>query len=441
VTGLPPRYTDVQHIARGGMGDVYRATDTVLGRTVAVKVLSERYADDDDVKRRFKNEGLAAARLSGAPSTVTIFDVGEHGGQPYLVMEYLEGGSLEQVLKRGRPDTADALRWLDEAAEGIDAGHAAGVVHRDVKPGNLLLDSRGEVHVADFGVASAVGLDSLTAAGTVLGTAGYLAPEQAQGQRATAASDRYALAVVAWELLTGRRPFEADSPTAEAIAHVNTPVPSISPDLDPVFHRALAKDPRQRYPSAAGFVADLRRALEPEPTVETRAMPPPRRRGLLVPMLIVGALLLLGGGIAAAGLLNEDEPTAAPRTVERTITREGTTVTTSVTTTAPAPTTTPPPPPPPATPPPASGKSGIQLTDEATALLSQGRWAEAEAVARQAVAKLQGSGELYEAYAEYDLGRALAEQGKCPEALQHLNRSEQLQGSRGPITAAKRRCS
>lgn len=434
-TGLPPRYKDVEHIARGGMGDVYRATDTVLGRTVAVKVLSERYAGDADVKRRFKNEGLAAARLSGAPSTVTIFDVGEDAGQPYLVMEYFEGGSLEQVLKRGRPETADALRWLDHAARALDAGHAAGVVHRDVKPGNLLLDSRGEVHVVDFGVASAAGLDSLTQTGMVLGTAGYLAPEQAQGQRATPATDRYALAIVAWELLTGRRPFESDSPTAEAMAHVNAPVPSISPELDPVFRRALAKDPRERYPSAAAFVADLRRALEPEPTAQTRALPPPRRRGLLVPALLVGALLLLGGGIAVAGLLNDDEPTATPRTVERTITQEGTTVTTSVTTTAPAPT------PPPPTPPPASGKSGVQLTDEATALLNQGRWAEAEAVARQAVAKLQGSGELYEAYAEYDLGRALAEQGKCPEALQHLNRSEQLQGSRGPITAAKRRCS
>lgn len=435
--GLPPRYTDVQHIARGGMGDVYRATDTVLGRTVAVKVLSERYADDDDVKRRFKNEGLAAGRLSGAPSTVTIFDVGEDGGQPYLVMEYLEGGSLEQVLRRGRPDTADALRWLDHAARALDAGHAAGVVHRDVKPGNLLLDSRGEVHVADFGVASAAGLDSLTATGMVLGTAGYLAPEQAQGQRATPASDRYALAVVAWELLTGRRPFESDSPTAEAMAHVNAPVPSISPELDPVFRRALAKDPRERYSSAVSFVADLRRALEPAPTARTTVLPPQRRRSLLVPILLVGALLLLGGGIAVAALLNQDDQTTAPRTVARTITQEGTTVTTSVTTTAPAP--TPPPPPPP--PPPASAKSGVQLTDEATALLSQRRWAEAEVVARQAVAKLQGSGEVYEAYAEYDLGRALAEQGKCPEALQHLNRSEELQGSRGPITAAKQRCS
>ncbi len=448
--GLPPRYTDVQHIARGGMGDVYRATDTVLGRTVAIKVLAERYADDEDIKRRFKNEGLAAARLSGAPSTVTIFDVGEDGGSPYLVMEYLEGGSLEQRLRRGRPDPADALRWLEQAAAGLDAGHAAGVVHRDVKPGNLLLDSRDEIHVADFGVASAAGLDSLTMTGMVLGTAGYLSPEQAQGQRATPESDRYALGVVAWELLTGKRPFESESPTAEATSHVNAPIPSISPQLDPVFRRALAKDPKERYPSAAVFVSDLRRALEPEPTEETVAVasggpPPPRRRpSLLVPALIVGALLLLGGGIAVAGLLDDDsEPQTTTvvqvttargtvTTVQRTVTAEPKTTATTQTT---APTTTAPPPPP------ATGQSGQQLTDEATALLAQGRWTEAEAVARQAVAKLQGSGETYEAYAEYNLGRALAEQGKCEEALEHLNRSEELQGSRPPITAAKEKCS
>src|ERR687897_1724597 len=260
---LPSRYTDVEHIARGGMGDVYRATDTVLGRTVAVKLLAERYAGDEDVKRRFKNEALAAARLSGAPSTVTIFDVGETDGQAFIVMEFLEGGSLGQRLRAGRPDPADVLRWLEQTAAALDAGHAAGVIHRDVKPGNLLLDGNGQLHVADFGVASAAGLDSLTMTGMVLGTSGYLSPEQARGERATPASDRYGLAVVAWELLTGRRPFESDNPTAEAAAHANAPIPSFSPELDPVFQRALAKDPEERYPSAAAFVADLHRALEP----------------------------------------------------------------------------------------------------------------------------------------------------------------------------------
>ena len=203
---LPPRYTDVEHVARGGMGDVYRATDTVLGRTVAVKVLGDRYSGDPDVRRRFKNEGRAAARLSGAPSTVTIFDVGDAEEQPYIVMEFLEGGSLEERLKAGRPNTDEVLRWLDQAAAALDAGHAAGVVHRDVKPGNLLLDERDELHVADFGVASAVGLDSLTMTGMVLGTSGYLSPEQARGERATPASDRYALGGVGGAGRGGPRP-------------------------------------------------------------------------------------------------------------------------------------------------------------------------------------------------------------------------------------------
>jgi predicted Ser/Thr protein kinase len=448
---LPPRYTDVEHVARGGMGDVFRATDTVLGRTVAVKVLAERYAEDEDVKRRFKNEALAAARLSGAPSTVTIFDVGQNDGQPFIVMEFLEGGSLEQHLRAGRPDTSDVLRWLEQTAAALDAGHAAGVIHRDVKPGNLLLDGRGELHVVDFGVASAVGLDSLTMTGTVLGTAGYLSPEQAQGHRATPASDRYGLAIVAWELLTGRRPFESESPTAEAAAHVNAPLPAISehglpPELDPVFKRALAKDPNARYDSAADFVAALRGALDHAAgatgelaTVEEQTyVRPERRRGLVAGGVVLGALGLLGAGLAMAGVLGGDgEPQTT--TVVEVRTRQGKVTTVRETVTQPPP----PAPTPPATPPPppaASGKSGVQLTDEATALLGQGRWAEAEVVARQAVAKLQGSGELYEAYAEYDLGRALAEQGKCDEALQHLERSEQIQGRRGPIDEARAKC-
>lgn len=432
---LPPRYTNVEHVARGGMGDVYRATDTVLGRTVAVKVLADRYAGDPDIRRRFANEGRAAARLSGAPFTVTIFDVGETEEQPFIVMEFLEGGSLEQRVKDGRPRRDEVLEWLEQAAAALDAGHAAGVVHRDVKPGNLLLDGRGELHVADFGVASAVGLDSLTMTGTVLGTSGYLSPEQARGERATPASDRYALAVVAWELLAGRRPFESESPTAEAAAHANAPVPSLSPELDPVFQRALAKDPTDRHPTAAAFVDDLRRALEPA----TQPLAPTTRRSR-TPILAFVALMLLGVGIAVAGVVAaQDDPNT--RTVVQVTTKEGQPTTVERTVTEqPEPPPPPPTPTPTPTPPPASGRSGVQLTDEATALLGQGRWSEAEAVARQAVAKLKGSGEIYEAYAEYDLGRALAEQGKCAEALQHLNRSQQLQGRRSEIDDARSRC-
>ena len=449
---FPSRYRDVRHLARGGMGDVYRATDSALGRTVALKLLAERYADDEDIRRRFKNEALAAARLSNAPFTVTIFDVGEAEEQPFIVMELLEGGSLEDRLRTGRPTTAEALRWLGQAAQALDAGHALGVVHRDVKPGNLLLDDRGDVHVADFGVASAVGLDSLTMTGTVLGTAGYLSPEQALGQRATPASDRYALAVVAWELLTGRRPFESESLTAEAASHVHAAVPPISADglpraLDPVFRRALAKDPAARYPLAVDFVADLREGLHQAAgtTMRQDVLAPPagaeqRRSRLIwaVPALL--AALLLGGGLALAGVFGDGEPQTTTVVSSQTITQPGTTVTTQVTTTAPATTTTAPTPAPPPPPPPPSAANGVELTDQATQLLREERWPEAEAAARQAVAALAGSGELYEAYANYNLGRALVEQGRCDEAIRYLDRSEQIQGNRKEIRDARRRC-
>ena len=186
---LPPRYEHPQRIARGGMGEVYRAEDAHLARTVAVKVLSERFADDEATRGRFTREGLAAARLSKAPSTVTIFDVGEHEGRPYIVMEYLAGGSLADRLAREGPQPLSrTLDWLRQAAAALDAAHASGIVHRDVKPANLLLDDGDCVKVADFGVASAAHLASLTEAGTVVGTAGYLAPEQARGETATPAS-------------------------------------------------------------------------------------------------------------------------------------------------------------------------------------------------------------------------------------------------------------
>src|SRR6266511_1030767 len=178
---LPPRYRRPELIGRGAMGDIFRAEDEELGRTVAVKVLSERYASDASIRTRFEHEALAAA-----------------------------------------------LSWLEQAAAALDSAHRSGVVHRDVKPGNFLLDPSGALKVADFGIASTAGMESLTMTGTVLGTAGYLSPEQAQGERASAASDRYALAGVAFELLTGRRPFESDSPTAEAAAHAHAPVPSVS---------------------------------------------------------------------------------------------------------------------------------------------------------------------------------------------------------------------
>src|SRR3989454_1560321 len=174
---------------------------------VAVKVLADAFAEDVEIRQRFMREALAAARLSGQPHVVTIYDVGEHDGRPFIVMAYMAGGSMEERLRQGAQSPAQALTWLEQAAAALDTAHREGIVHRDVKPGNLLLDAFDVVHVGDFGIARAAGLDSLTHPGTILGTVGYLAPEQAAGASATPATDRYALGIVAFELLTGRRPF------------------------------------------------------------------------------------------------------------------------------------------------------------------------------------------------------------------------------------------
>src|SRR5262245_18309505 len=456
-TLLPPRYGNVRPIAHGGMGEIFLATDRVLGRDVAVKVLAERYARDDQLRERFKREALAAARLSGNDHIVTIFDVGEHDGRPLIVMEHLAGGSLERRVAGRKPCApAQVLDWLEQAASALDAAHAAGIVHRDVKPGNLLLDDRDEVKVADFGIATAAGMDSFTQTGTILGTAGYLSPEQARGERATAASDRYALGVVAWELLSGRRPFERDSATAEAAAHVNTPVPSAheaNPELpsacDAVFERALAKDPKARFASAADFVGELRGAFD-EAAGKTGWLQPPARTERIVPAtpirhggsrwwipLLLGAVV--AGGLVAVLLTTRGSKHAAtptPRTVVRTVTQPGTTVVTTATT-APATTATSPPPAP-------SGASGSQLNDEGFARMQRGDYSGALPLLEQAVQKLSGTGALAEAYASYNLAYTRRKLGQCTDVLRLLARSEAVQGHRDEIDSlrseARRAC-
>jgi eukaryotic-like serine/threonine-protein kinase len=447
---LPTRYRSAKRIAHGGMGEIYRATDSTLGRAVAVKVLAERYSRDEAVRARFTREALAAARLSGEPHIVTIFDVGERSERPFIVMEYLSGGSLEQRLRTtGAQAPGQALEWLEQAAQALDAAHRNGVIHRDVKPANLLLDRNANVHVADFGIASAAGLDSLTITGTVLGTAGYLSPEQARGERATPASDLYALAVVAFELLSGKRPFENQSLTAEAAMHVNAPVPSLAelcdglPDeLDPVFRRALAKDPIARYPTGAEFVASIRGALA-EAAGATRSFGPiapagvapaaratPYRAGhrsvrrpVLVALL---ALAALGGVIAAILLTSGSHERAVPpavRTIVRTVTGQGQTLTTTVTTQPGVPATSIP-----ATTP-ASG-SGSSLNDAGYAKLRAGDYQGALPLLRSAVRELNGAGYPDEAYANYNLGYTLLQLGRCGEAVGPLTKARQLEPQR-----------
>jgi serine/threonine protein kinase len=448
---LPDRYDAPRLVGSGGMGDIYVAHDRKLDRVVAVKLLAERLSQDPDLRVRFRREALTAARLSGEPHVVTIFDVGEHEGRPFTVMEHLPGGTLADHAGNGPVDPEQALVWLREAAEALDAAHEHGIVHRDVKPANLLFDGADRLQVVDFGIARVIDETmGMTAPGTVLGTAGYLAPEQAQGRETTAASDRYALAVVAYELLTGRRPFARESPTAEAAAHIHEIVPPASEQadlpeaVDAVFARALAKSPVHRFPTSTAFVdalSDALRAAPPPPP----ATPPPARRASAAPLaaLVAGVMLLTIVGIGAAVMLtNDDPPPPAANT------RTG--AATQPTTTAPPPTTTvgrtAPPPQPPAAPAPANTVSverAAELNDEAFQLMRDNRWQEALPLLERAVPALRGTYSddfRYEAYAEYNLGRTLVELGRCDEAVPHLERSRELQGNRREIREALRDC-
>jgi serine/threonine-protein kinase len=395
-----------------------------------------------------------------------------------IVMEYLEGGSLEtRVQGNDGCPPAQVFAWLEQAAAALDAAHAAGVVHRDIKPGNLLLDGRDHVHVGDFGIASAAGLDNLTETGTILGTAGYLSPEQARGERATAASDRYSLAVVAFELLAGRRPFESESTTAEAARHATAPVPSIrtlKPDLpaafDPVFERALAKEPAARYSSAAEFVAELRAALHddagttgwimparPTSTAITQVAGPARDGGgsaqtawqeraasprrWLLPLLVV---VLLGGGIAAAfaatrgGQSRTAPPKRKPVTILRTVTRPGTTLEQTVTAPAPPPATVTSSAAAPTTTAAGGSSSGTDLNAAGYAKMQAGDYAGALPLLERAVQQLTGTGTLGEAYADYNLAYTRYELGRCTDVLPLLDHSQAIQGRRTEIDALRR---
>jgi hypothetical protein len=273
---LPPRYRVVRHVANGGMATVWAAEDSVLERLVAVKVLAAGYAADPAARRRFTREARAAARVSDHNNVVTIFDTGDHDGQAFIVMEHFAGGTVADRLRSGDPiPVGVALRWLRETASALDAAHAADIVHRDVKPGNLLLDENGRLAVGDFGIASLAGETAVTAAGQVLGTAAYLSPEQARGRPATPASDRYSLAVVAYELLCGRRPFDGATPMAQARARIEgspAVVTGSCAAAGEVLTWGLAREAHDRPASAMAFVDALEEALgdEAEPT---RVMP------------------------------------------------------------------------------------------------------------------------------------------------------------------------
>jgi serine/threonine protein kinase len=261
---LGGRYRLDERIAGGGMGDVWRGTDEVLGRTVAVKILLPALLDEPGFAERFRGEARTMATINH-PGVVDVYDYGSDQQLAFLVMEYIEGDALSRTLSRvGRLTPARTMALVAQAADALQAAHANGIVHRDVKPGNLLVRPNGTLVLTDFGIARSALVGQLTVAGSVLGTASYISPEQAAGGVATAASDVYALGVVAYQCLSGHRPFDGSTPIEIAMKHVRDaprPLPAdIPPQVRAIVDRALAKDPAARWPSAAALAAVARQA-------------------------------------------------------------------------------------------------------------------------------------------------------------------------------------
>lgn len=329
---LAGRYRLVRRIAGGGMGTVYEGFDERLERRVAAKVLNVEYADEPSFVERFGREARAVARLSH-PNIAQVFDVGFDAGQHFIVMEYVDGTHLGQVLAgAGRFEPGRAARVAAQVCAALAAAHAAGIVHRDIKPANIMLAPGDQVKVTDFGIAQTAGQATLTGAGSVLGTAHYLSPEQAAGHGVTPASDVYAVGVLLFEMLTGAVPFAGESAVAVALSHVTQQVPpvhelvpGVPPSLAAVVARATAKDPGQRYADGGQMAAALHDAtgtpstpsstgvLPVAATPEGQPVPGHRRTPGGRRLLAVAAvgLLLVGGALLGWAALTDGSPSPA----------------------------------------------------------------------------------------------------------------------------------
>ncbi|CAN5184994.1 hypothetical protein BH18ACT14_BH18ACT14_02600 [soil metagenome] len=327
---IADRYELRELAGSGGMSSVYRAHDRLLERLVAIKVLHEQYSKDPEYVERFRREAQAIARLSH-PNIVTVIDRGEDEGRQYIVFEHVPGENLKEAVQRLGPlPVGRALALAHQAARGLAYAHQHGVVHRDVKPHNVLIDAEGTAKVTDFGIARSVGHEhGITETGTVLGTSDYLAPEQAAGQRVDACSDQYSLGALLYELLAGDVPYPAPNVVTAAMRHLNDPVPSvrsvrpeISPRVDAVVRRAMAKRPEDRYPTTDALIGALEACILEERqegaaddgqteifqrpnSVSARHRPGPR--GLRVRWLVIAlGLVLIAAAVSIGVLLTRD---------------------------------------------------------------------------------------------------------------------------------------
>ena len=445
---VPDRYQLVRPVATGGMASVWCAQDRLLGRVVAIKLMADRLAGDDTAVRRFKREARAAARLSDHPNVVTIYDVGQArpgpeapSGRPFIVMERLRGGTVADALRAAQLQPDRALEWLRQAAAAVDYAHGRGVIHRDIKPSNFLLDDARVLHVGDFGIALVATEDTLTASGQLFGTAAYLAPEVALGEPATEASDRYALAVAAFELLTGQRPFTAAHFAAQARQHIDSPPPRASlrnpglPEaIDPVLQRGMAKRPQDRFASAEELVYAIEAGLRgartaPAPaTAQTRplprraagAPPAPRRLRPRAAALAALAALLIGVAIAVAEAGGGGQRSPALSRAGSAPPATHSPATAAVHRAKPAPAAPAPPP------------SADALEARGHQLMLSGDYQHAIPVLRQAVAAAP-HGSLTYAYALYDLGRSLRLAGDPQAAIPILQQRLQIPDQTGVV--------
>jgi eukaryotic-like serine/threonine-protein kinase len=294
-TVLSGRYRLEAKLGSGGMSTVYLARDTTLDRPVAVKVMHREMSEQADQLERFRQEARAVAKISH-PNVVAVIDAGEDGGYPYIVFEYVEGETLKARINRvGALDVQEALAYAIEIGRGLTVAHARNMVHRDIKPQNVLIDAEGRAKLTDFGISRQLEQDGMTATGRVLGTTDYVAPEQAMGHGADQRSDIYSLGVVLFEMLTGSVPFQADSQVGVAMKHVNEELPDVQgrrPEISAatalVVERATAKDPAKRYADIGEMIDDLNTALEVEAaragsttgeaTSVLQAVPPAQRK-------------------------------------------------------------------------------------------------------------------------------------------------------------------